>query len=144
MATSRILERESGMTGKPAALGSYCVCGAPALTLCGTGGDFPYSVHCLAPVCKPDGRWCEAHRHMAGTMGYGLVRAEVRAEFNGFSPDAGFVDRIRTFFWNRMPVKWKLKKLTEQFARAYPSPAPLPKFVVIIDGELYTQKDGKF
>ena len=119
-----------------------CDCGAPAVSRCGTGGDYPTVVHCEKPVCKLNGQWCEVHRHKQGTMTYGFMNPEMRAEFEGFVSDGTVWDDIKTFFWQLMPLKWKLAKVLEQHKRSVPPPAPMPKLVLFVGGRRFAEKNG--
>ena len=121
---------------------SFCDCGKPGVSLCGTGGDYPTVVPCMKPVCKSDGHWCEVHRHAPGSMSYGLVNCELRAEFEGFVSDRTFIDWCKTLVWNFMPLRWKLKKILEQHARIHVPPAPLPKLVISYRGRRFAQVNG--
>lgn len=123
-------------------MSDLCDCGKPAVSLCGTGGDYPTVVQCMKPVCKPGGHWCEVHRHAPGSMTFGLVNAEMRAEFQGFASDGTFWDWCVTLVWNLMPLKWKLKKILGAHARAHAPPAPLPKMVLFIKGRRFEQVNG--
>ena len=126
-------------SGRPAPAGSICACGELALSLCGTGDGYPGVVHCLEPICQPDGhgQHCKVHRHKEGTMGYATVRNEARMEWQQFVSDGSVADAIVTFFWNLMPLSWKLRRLYEQLIRNHAPPAPLPKFIVWVKGRKF-------
>lgn len=131
-------------SGQPAPADALCDCGESALSLCGTGGDYPTVVHCLKPVCQPDGHWCNVHRHAPGTMTYAMMNQEVRMEFENFGSNGTLRDALVTWFWNRWPLKWKLRELHAQLLRAHPPPAPLPKFIVTYKGRRFVAKNSAF
>ena len=70
-------------------------------------------------------------------MGYATVRNEARMEWQQFVSDGTWRDAIMAFFWNLMPLSWKLRRLYEQLIRNHAPPAPLPKFIVWVKGRKF-------
>lgn len=121
-----------------------CDCGKPAVSLCGTGGDYPTVVHCRRPVCRGRGHWCRRHRHAPGTMTYGFVAAEVRFEFERFVADGGGPwDSVVAAFWNLLPLRWRLRRAFRALEASHPPPSPLPRLIVLYRGRRFVDSDGQ-
>lgn len=124
---------------RPAEEGAVCDCARPAVSLCGTGGDYPTVVHCLKPVCRSDGNGCKTHRHRHGTMAYGAVNTTLRVDFGGFFSIGGPWEFFLTFLFNRMPAQWKMNRVLRDLPKLMPPPAPLPSLVVLYRGRRFYQ-----
>lgn len=117
-------------------------CGKHAPHRCGVGIPGLTLVLCEFPVCGgPEGlpgRWCQGHRHRAGSMGYPVLRG--KAEFRGFVPDGSSPLEWLKVLWKRLfwSAARTAQHVWEREQLMHPPPGPLPQsFTLVVGGQKF-------